>query len=130
MATRQRSRFLIVDNNEEEAGTLVQVLKSLGHEASATWSGRDALNFLGSDRFDLLLVDQYVADMYVGEFIERVLRLPNHPRLAVLKRTEKINPIKCHKSLGECEFLEKGQPDQMYQTLRTRFPEVSDGPIN
>jgi hypothetical protein len=102
----------------------------LGHEACATWSGRDALNFLGSDRFDLLLVDQYVADMYVGSFIERVLRLPNHPRLAILKRTGKVKPIKCDKSLGECEVLEKAQPDQMYQTLRTQFPEVSDDPVN
>lgn len=129
MVSNQR-RLLIVDNNEQESRTLVQLLESLGQEASATWSGRDALGYLATDRFDLLLVDQHVADMYVGEFIERALRLPNHPRVAIMKGSGKCKPIKYDKSLGECKFLDKGQSDQMYQTLRTEFPEFYDGPVN
>ena len=94
MASNQKRRFLIVDNNERESSALVKLLESLGHEASATWSGRDALDYLQSARFDLLLVDRHVADMYVGEFIRRVLQLPNHPRVAMTKGSRKLNPIK------------------------------------
>jgi CheY-like chemotaxis protein len=125
----QRRRFLIVDNNEQESGALVQLFESLGHEASATWSGRDALE-LASDRFDLLLVDQHVADMYVGGLIERVLRLPNHPRVVIMKDGGNCKPIKYDKSLGECQFFDKGQSDLMYQILRTEVPEFYDGPVN
>jgi len=129
MVSNQR-RFLIVDNNEQESGALMQLLESLGQEALATWSGRDALGYLATDRFDLLLVDQHVADMYVGEFIERVLRLPNHPRVAIMKKGGKCKPIKYDKSLGECQFLDRGQSDQIYQILRTEFPDICNGPVN
>jgi CheY-like chemotaxis protein len=130
MATNHRRRFLILDDNEQESGAIVQVLKSLGHEASATWSGQDALDHLASDRFDLLLVDQDIADMCVGQFLERVLRLPNHPRIAILKRSRTLKPSKYDKSLGECQFLDKGQPDQLRQILRTELFESYDGPVN
>jgi DNA-binding NtrC family response regulator len=128
--TNQKRRFLIVDNNEQESDALVQLFESLGQEASATWSGRDALDYLALDRFDLLLVDQYVADMYVGEFIEQVLRLANHPPVAIMKGNGKCKPIKYDKSLGECHFLDKRRSDQMYQTLRTEFPDFYDGLVN
>lgn len=130
MVSNQRRRFLIVDNSEQESAALVQLFESSGHEASATWSGRDALDYLESHRFDALLVDQYVADMYVGELIERVLTLPNHPRVVIMKGSGKCKPIKYNKSLGGCRFLDKGQPDRMYHTLRTEFAELYDGPVN
>jgi CheY-like chemotaxis protein len=101
----ERRRFLIVDNNERESGALVQLLESLGHEASATWSGTDALDYLQSARFDLLLVDQHVADMYVGELIKRVLKMPNHPRVAIMKGSRELSPIEYDKSLEEFQFF-------------------------
>jgi CheY-like chemotaxis protein len=130
MTSNQRRRFLIVDNNEQESGALVQLFESLGQDAAATWSGRDAWDCLASDRFDLLLVDQHVADMYVGELIERVLRLPNHPRVAIMKGGGNCKPIKYDKSLGECQVFDKGKSDQMYQTLRTELSSFCDGPVN
>jgi CheY-like chemotaxis protein len=130
MASVQRRRFLIVDNNEQECGAFVQLFESFGHEVSATWSGRDALEYLQSARFDLVLVVPYVADMYVGKFLERVLELPNHPRVAIMKGSRKLEPIKYDKSLGEFQVFDKGQPDQMCQVLRMAFPEFYDGPVN
>jgi CheY-like chemotaxis protein len=130
MATIRRRRFLIVDNNEQESAGLVQLLLSLGQVASATWSGRDALDYLALDRFDLLLVDQYVADMYAGEFIERVLRLPNHPRVVIMKNSGTFEPIEYDKSLGECQFWDKGKLDQMHEALAVEFLECYDDPAN
>jgi len=125
-----RRRTLIVNNNQQESDALVQLFDSFGHEASAMWSGRDALDYLATNRIDLLLVDQFLAEMYVGDFIERVLRLPNHPRVAITKGGGNSKSIKYDKSLGECQVLEKEQPDQMYQTLLTAFSELGDGQVN
>jgi CheY-like chemotaxis protein len=130
MAIIRRRRFLIVDNNEQESGELVQRLVSLGQEASATWSGRDALDYLASDRFDLLLVDHYVADMYAGEFIDRVLRLPNHPRVVIMKNSGTLESIEYDKSLGDCQVLDKGKLDRMHEDLAVEFPECNDDPVN
>jgi CheY-like chemotaxis protein len=129
MATEGR-RFFIVDNNEQESGTIVKLFKSLGQKASATWSGRDALDRLAADRFDLLLVDEYVADMYVGDLIERVFRLPNHPRVAIMKSGGKCKSIEYDKSLGEYRVFEKGQSDQVPQALRAAFPDLCNAPLN
>jgi CheY-like chemotaxis protein len=79
--SNQKTRLLIVDGNEQESSELVHLFEALGQEASATWSGRDALDDLASKRFDLLLVGHFVADMYVGDFIERVLRMADRPRV-------------------------------------------------
>ena len=130
MATIRRRRFLIVDNNEQESGGLVRLLLSLGQEASATWSARDALDYLALGRFDLLLVDQYVADMYAGEFIERVFRLPNHPRVVIMRNRGTFETIEYDKSLGECQFWDKGKLDQMHEALEAEFPECYNGPVN
>jgi CheY-like chemotaxis protein len=108
----------------------VQLLLSLGQDASAKWSGRDALDYLASDRFDLLLVDQYVADMYAGEFVERVLRLPNHPRVVIIKNSGTLESIKDDKSLGECQLLDKGKLNRMHEDLAAEFPERNDDPVN
>jgi CheY-like chemotaxis protein len=108
MVRNQRRRFLIVDNDEQESGVLVQLFKSLGQEASATWSGRNALEYLASNQLDLLMVDQHVADMYVGDLIERVLRLPNHPRVAIMRSVENINPLSTTNLWESVGFLKKG----------------------
>jgi CheY-like chemotaxis protein len=125
-----RRRTLIVNNNQQESDALVQLFDSFGHEASAMWSGRDALDYLATNRIDLLLVDQFLADMYVGKFIERVLSQPNHPRVTITKGAGNCKSIKYDKSLGECQVFEKEQPDEMYQILLMAFPELSDGPVN
>jgi CheY-like chemotaxis protein len=105
-------RCLIVDDNEEEPFRLIQLFESLGLKAFATWSGRDALDYLASHQFDLLLVDQFLADVYVGELIERVLRLANPPRIAIMNSGEKDQPIKYDKSLGEVRSFDKTQRGQ------------------
>lgn len=120
-------RLLIVDNNEQESGALVQLFQSLGHKVSATWSGRDALHYLIEDSFDLVLVDQYIADMYVGRFIERVLNLRNHPRVVIMNGSRKLKPIEYDRSLGKLCVFDKGQPAQAFKTV---FPEFSDCPLN
>jgi CheY-like chemotaxis protein len=130
MTTNQRRRLLIVADNEQESGALVRLYESFGQKASATWSGRDALDYLASNRFDLLLVDQYVADMYAGEFIERVLKLPNHPRVVIMKSNGTSIPIQYDKSLGECQFLDKEQLARMHEVLLRESPESFDALIN
>jgi len=128
--SNQKTPLLIVDNDEQESSELVHQFEALGQEASATWSGRDALSQLASKRFDLLLVDQFVADMHVGDLIERVLRMANHPRVAIMKSGGKCKSIKYDKSLGECRIFEKEQSDRMPQALRAAFPDLCNAPLN
>ena len=85
MAESRNKRVLIVDNNEEESGRLGVMLQRAGYDSIATWSGLEALELLKSEEYDILLVSSYLPDMYVGDFIERVNRLPVRPCSIVMQ---------------------------------------------
>ena len=83
--TGQNDRVLIVDNNEEEARVFVSMLERAGYEPKITWSGLEALELLRSDEFAIVLIGNYLADVYVGEFLERLKALPKQPRSIVIR---------------------------------------------
>jgi DNA-binding response OmpR family regulator len=79
MAEARNKKVLIVDNDEQEARTLGVMLKDAGYDSSITWSGLEALETLKSVTYDILLVSNYLPDLYVGDFFERLGRLPVQP---------------------------------------------------
>jgi len=85
MAESRNTRVLIVDNNEEESGRLGVMLQRAGFDSIATWSGLEALKLLKSGEYDILLVSSYLPDVYVGDFFERVNRLPVRPCSIVME---------------------------------------------
>ena len=78
-------QVLIVDNNEEESCTLASMLERAGHQPTTTWSGLEALGLLKQRSFDLVLVSSYLPDLYVGDFFERLNRLPAQPCAIVMQ---------------------------------------------
>jgi CheY-like chemotaxis protein len=81
-------RVLIVDNNEEEAHAFASLLERSGCLPRATWSGLEALELLKSEEFAILLVSNYLPDLYVGEFLERLRTLPSRPRSIVMRENQ------------------------------------------
>jgi CheY-like chemotaxis protein len=90
MAESRNKRVLIVDNNEEESGRLGAMLQRAGYDSIATWSGLEALELMKSEEYDILLVSSYLPDVYVGDFFERLSRLPVRPCSIVMQ--ECCNP--------------------------------------
>ena len=85
MAESRNKRVLIVDNNEEESGRLGTMLQRAGYDSIATWSGLEALELMKSEEYDILLVSSYLPDVYVGDFFERLNRLPVRPCSIVMQ---------------------------------------------
>jgi CheY-like chemotaxis protein len=85
MAESRNKRILIVDNNEEESGRLGVMLQRAGYDSIATWSGLEALELLKSGEYDILLMSSYLPDVYVGDFFERLNRLPVRPCSIVMQ---------------------------------------------
>jgi CheY-like chemotaxis protein len=83
--TSQNNRVLIVDNNEEEARAFTSMLERAGYRPTSTWSGLKALELLKSQEFAILLVSNYLPDLYVGEFFERLNLLPKPPCSIVIQ---------------------------------------------
>lgn len=85
MDESRNKRVLIVDNDEEESGRLGVMLQRAGYDSIATWSGLEALELLKSGEYGILLVSSYLPDVYVGEFFERLNRLPSPPCSIVIQ---------------------------------------------
>jgi CheY-like chemotaxis protein len=80
-----RRQVLIIDNNEDVLATLDRELKEVGYDTVTTWSGVEGLSLLKSRTFDSVLVDAYLSDLYIGDFLGRVSRLPVWPRVLVMQ---------------------------------------------
>jgi len=85
MDAKTQSRILVIDNDDQERAELADRLKMLGHSSAETWSGSEALRLLKSNRFDVLLVEDYLADMYIGDFLERVSALRDAPKVWLMR---------------------------------------------
>ena len=64
------------------------------------------MKLLQAGHFDVLVTDDYAADLYIGDLIERAASLPSPPQVYVLSgdSTAAGQPIQ---SLGLCTILEK-----------------------
>ena len=85
MGESRSKRVLIVDNDEEESARLGLTFQRAGYDSSATWSGLEALELLKSGKYDVLLVSSYLPDVYVGDFVKRLNRLPERPGTIVMQ---------------------------------------------
>ncbi len=56
-------KILIVDDDERVLIELERLLESEGYSTATAWGGREALALAQKNQFDLLLVDEHVADV-------------------------------------------------------------------
>lgn len=118
---RGRKRILIVDNSDKALCTLRDLLGRAGYDTVGTWSGMEALNLLKSKDFGVLLVDEYLADLYVGDFLERVSRLPLQPWVVVMRggpaqiaEAGDLVPV-------ASSFVDKRRTDQLCTAIEAHF---------
>jgi len=97
MSSEIRGHVLIVDNNEDVLTRLGNELTKIGYEITTTWSGVEALDLLSSRTFDSLLLDDYLPDLYIGEFLDRIAALPAAPKIILMQ----ARPLRDVRTLGD-----------------------------
>jgi CheY-like chemotaxis protein len=85
--SRDRKAVLIIDNDERIQALFQNLLQDFGFETRTTWSGYEALGLLKAGDVDVLVVDDYVADLHVDDFLKRVGHLPIQPWIIVMQAT-------------------------------------------
>ena len=113
-----RSRVLIIDNNEDVLNALDKLLKEEGFDTCTTWSGHEALALIQSHPFDVLLVDDYIADLHVAEFLKRVKLQARQPSVVVMRKC-KPGPtdVRRYGLLGASAVVDKRDPEQVRRAL-------------
>lgn len=62
MQTTRKKRILIADCYVEILLALERMLENAGFDTTTAWTGREALNLIQSQTFDLVLVSKYLPD--------------------------------------------------------------------
>jgi len=102
--------LLVVDDNEDNRYTLVHRLKRLGYPNVATAvDGRQALDLLGTQRFDLILLDIMMPELNGYQVLEQLKadeRLRHLPVIMISAVDEIDSVIRCVE-LGAEDYLPK-----------------------
>ena len=127
MADGRRQRILIVSNDEQQFVPVRELLEHDGYTIWSTWSGREALQEMESKHFDAVVVDDYVPDLYVGQFIEGVSRMPSHPCLILVQAHHPRADVQNLGPPGAFCVVEKAQPAQLVEAVELAMQRRSPG---
>jgi CheY-like chemotaxis protein len=76
-------RVLVVDDNHDAASTLGDLLEALGHGVALAHTGEAALDMLGEERFDVVLLDIGLPDRDGYSVARAVHEMPGETPLLV-----------------------------------------------
>jgi DNA-binding NtrC family response regulator len=108
---------LVLHNDEREASKLEALLEqNIDCKSWVTWSGLEALRLLEAGRFDVLVTDEYVPDLYIGSLIERVAALLSPSQILVLGGESTV-AVGRYQHLGLCTILEKRRPHTLLEAI-------------
>jgi CheY-like chemotaxis protein len=100
-------RVLIVDNHDDVLCAFDKMWREAGYETVTTWSGIEALRFLRSANFNALFVDDYIADMHVGEFLKRASQLLGRTPIFVMQMAPTEKGVRFDNSAGPWPLVDK-----------------------
>jgi class 3 adenylate cyclase len=102
-------KLLVVDDNESNRAVLSQRLTRQGHQVSAAAGGREALELLGRELFDLVLLDVMMPDMDGYQVLEKMKSdevLRHLPVVMISARGDLEGMVRCLE-LGAEDYLAK-----------------------
>jgi CheY-like chemotaxis protein len=83
MYSGNRARCLIADNDENVLIDLEHALEEGGLEVTTAWSGGEALKWLLSSTYDVLVLDDFLSDMSGIDVLQWVMALKSPPLVLV-----------------------------------------------
>ncbi len=96
-----RNRVLIMDCHAEILMLFERLLEDEGYDTTTVWTGKDGLRALQQERFDLVLVNEYLPDMNAEAFIAELRdRGCNVPCVVMQPSATEITDIRHFAAVG------------------------------
>jgi DNA-binding response OmpR family regulator len=89
--------ILIVDDDEDVLIRLERTLEAEGYSTTTAWSGREALSIARRFTFDILLVDEHLADMKSAIVVDKLRHLQPRAFLLLMDAQRKCNKSSPHR---------------------------------
>jgi adenylate cyclase len=106
---QHRGHILVVDDNRLNRSLLARHLERRGHTVALADQGRQALDMIGEDRYDLVLLDVLMPEMDGYEVLQRIKGDPdwrNIPVIMISALEEMDSVVRCIE-LGAEDYLPK-----------------------
>ena len=100
----ERSRILVVEDDQDTAFLLKQILRHAGFDVLSATNGKEALSKVNLSFPDLVLLDLMMPEMDGWETIDHLRAVTNTPVIIITALTSKENAVSC---------LQKGVDDYM-----------------
>ncbi len=102
-----RNKILIVDDEPNVCNFLSEFLDYKGFEPTITLSGKEALQQLESEDFDLVLLDIIMPEMNGFEVLERINQIGNKVPVIILTGVKDQNVANDSIEMGAVDFISK-----------------------
>ena len=113
-----RNKILIVDDEPNVCNFLSEFLDYKGFEPTITLSGKEALQQLESEDFDLVLLDIIMPEMNGFEVLERINQIGNKVPVIILTGVRDQNVANDSIEMGAVDFISKPiDLDQLEQSI-------------
>lgn len=101
--------LLVVDDNEDNLDILCRRMEQEGYHVAGASSGKQALEILAQERFDILLLDLLMPDMSGFEVLERVKADVTHRAMPVVMITANndVDSVRHCVDLGAVDYVVK-----------------------
>jgi serine phosphatase RsbU (regulator of sigma subunit) len=105
----ERARVLVVDDVEANRDLLARRVRRMGHEVAIATNGREALDAIGRERFDLVLLDIMMPGMSGYEVLERLKADERHRHVPVImiSAVDEVDSVVRCIELGADDYLPK-----------------------
>jgi DNA-binding response OmpR family regulator len=100
----ERSRILVVEDDQDTAFLLKQILRHAGFDVLSAMNGKEALSKVNLSFPDLVLLDLMMPDMDGWETIDRLRQVTSTPVIVLTALANKENIVSC---------LQRGADDYM-----------------
>lgn len=105
------SRVLVVDDFESTCRVMAKLLNSWGHNADCALSGEQALDALGRDRYQVILLDIMMPGIDGLEVLRRIRANPDLADVRVIMYTalDSAHDAQAAMESGALDYLVKGK---------------------
>lgn len=104
---KTKSKILIVDDNKAVAMTLELKLKNEGFETKSVSNGKEALDLLEKDKFDLIILDLIMPELNGFAVLEGLKQKGIKTKVIVSSDLSQSKDIDKAKELGAVDFFIK-----------------------
>jgi DNA-binding response OmpR family regulator len=120
MSHEKRNKVLIVDRDEETLIAIERLLEDEGIETATTWSAREALEFMLSDGYDLLVTGDNLPDLSCEQFLREIQRQGVTASIVVMESANSRSPVTDYfVSLGAAATVRKREFGKLLECVKT-----------